>query len=121
MYAIKNSKFFSLKKFFNNGKSLIKNNLIQKYNRCLFTNKSDKSGETTERCSDNYVSTLVRRQAPNFKGTAWWNDDFKTVSLESFKGKWVCLFFYPLDFTFVCPTEIVDFSARADEFAKLSK
>lgn len=64
---------------------------------------------------------LIRKQAPQFASMSWWNNDFKKVSLEDFKGKWVCLFFYPLDFTFVCPTEIVDFDAKAAEFANLSK
>ena len=41
---------------------------------------------------------------------------FRDVSLSDFKGKWVCLFFYPLDFTFVCPTEIVAFNKALDEF-----
>jgi peroxiredoxin len=64
--------------------------------------------------------TLVRKPAPSFKGTAWWNNDFKQISLDDFKGKWVCLFFYPLDFTFVCPTEIVDFNSKSEDFAKNS-
>ena len=48
----------------------------------------------------------VRKPAPAFKGMAWWNKKFQEISLEQFKGKYVVLFFYPLDFTFVCPTEI---------------
>ncbi len=64
--------------------------------------------------------TLVRKPAPEFKGTAFWNNEFKPISLDSFNGKWICLFFYPLDFTFVCPTEIVDYNNKAEEFAKLS-
>lgn len=44
---------------------------------------------------------------------------FKQVSLSDYKGKYVVLFFYPLDFTFVCPTEIIAFSDRATEFEKL--
>jgi hypothetical protein len=64
--------------------------------------------------------TLVRKPAPSFKGKAWWNGDFKDISSDSFKGKWLCLFFYPLDFTFVCPTEIVDFNENAEEFLKNS-
>ena len=44
------------------------------------------------------------------------NKEFKTVSLDDYKGKWVVLFFYPLDFTFVCPTEIIAYSERSDEF-----
>ncbi|MBC7961078.1 MAG: peroxiredoxin [Vallitaleaceae bacterium] len=45
--------------------------------------------------------------------------DFGQVSLEDYKGKWLVLFFYPLDFTFVCPTEITGFSKRYEEFTKL--
>lgn len=41
---------------------------------------------------------------------------FKTIKLADYKGKWVCLFFYPLDFTFVCPTEIVSFNKDLGEF-----
>jgi len=44
------------------------------------------------------------------------DDQFTNVSLESYKGKWVCLFFYPLDFTFVCPTEIVAFNSALGDF-----
>lgn len=42
----------------------------------------------------------------------------KVLSLSDYKGKWVVLFFYPLDFTFVCPTEIISFSEAAAEFQK---
>lgn len=72
-------------------------------------------------CHGSSSLTLVRKPAPEFKGTAFWNNEFKPISLDTFNGKWVCLFFYPLDFTFVCPTEIVDFNTKAEEFAKLSK
>ena len=42
--------------------------------------------------------------------------DFKDISLSDFKGKWVVLFFYPLDFTFVCPTELTQFRSSLKEF-----
>ncbi|KAM6182546.1 thioredoxin-dependent peroxide reductase, mitochondrial [Erethizon dorsatum] len=58
----------------------------------------------------------VTQHAPSFKGTAVVNGEFKELSLEDFKGKYLVLFFYPLDFTFVCPTEIVAFSDKANEF-----
>jgi alkyl hydroperoxide reductase subunit AhpC len=45
------------------------------------------------------------------------NGDFSKFSLSDFKGKWTVLFFYPLDFTFVCPTEILEFSKAHGEFA----
>ena len=41
------------------------------------------------------------------------------MSLSDYSGKYVVLFFYPLDFTFVCPTEIIAFSERAEEFKKI--
>lgn len=63
--------------------------------------------------------TLVQKEAPNFTAEAVVGGDFKTIKLSDYKGKWVCLFFYPLDFTFVCPTEITAFSDRYEEFKKL--
>ncbi|RMF37022.1 MAG: peroxiredoxin [Planctomycetota bacterium] len=66
------------------------------------------------------MSVLVTKEAPNFKATAVMEDgSFKEISLTDYRGKYVILFFYPLDFTFVCPTEIIAFSDRADEFAEL--
>ncbi|EPY37140.1 cytosolic tryparedoxin peroxidase, trypanosomatid typical 2-Cys peroxiredoxin [Strigomonas culicis] len=59
--------------------------------------------------------------APGFDEVALMPDgSFKKVKLASFRGKWVVLFFYPLDFTFVCPTEICQFSDRAKEFHELN-
>lgn len=58
------------------------------------------------------------QKAPDFKATAVVNGQFKEVSLSDYKGKNVVLFFYPLDFTFVCPTEILGFSDRVEEFRK---
>lgn len=54
--------------------------------------------------------------APEFKAQAYTAGQFKDVSLKDYQGKWVCLFFYPLDFTFVCPTEIRGFAAKEGEF-----
>ncbi|PIP94798.1 MAG: thioredoxin peroxidase [Bdellovibrio sp. CG12_big_fil_rev_8_21_14_0_65_39_13] len=62
---------------------------------------------------------LVGNKAPAFKATALVNGDFKEMSLDNFKGKWKVLFFYPLDFTFVCPTEIVAFSEAAEKFRSI--
>ena len=47
------------------------------------------------------MATLVGKPAPTFKGQALVKGEFKEVKLEDFKGKWLVLFFYPLDFTFV--------------------
>uniref|UniRef100_A0A8C2LQI8 Peroxiredoxin-1 n=1 Tax=Cricetulus griseus TaxID=10029 RepID=A0A8C2LQI8_CRIGR len=58
---------------------------------------------------------------PHFKATAVIPDgQFKDISLSEYRGKYVVFFFYPLDFTFVCPTEIIAFSDRAEEFKKLN-
>src|SRR3954464_14010155 len=43
-------------------------------------------------------------------------DDFKAISNDTYKGKWVCYYFYPKDFTFICPTEIVEFGKRIKDF-----
>jgi len=61
----------------------------------------------------------VTKPAPAFSSTAVVGHDFKKISLSDYKGKYVILLFYPLDFTFVCPTEILAFSDRAEEFKKL--
>jgi peroxiredoxin 2/4 len=65
------------------------------------------------------MSTLIGRKAPEFTAEGVLNGKFKTYKLTDYKGKWVVLFFYPLDFTFVCPTEILAFSDRLAEFKKL--
>ncbi|CAG9857008.1 unnamed protein product [Phyllotreta striolata] len=61
----------------------------------------------------------LQQPAPVFKGTAVVKGAFKEISLEDYKGQYVVLFFYPLDFTFVCPTEIIAFSDAAEEFKKI--
>jgi alkyl hydroperoxide reductase subunit AhpC len=63
------------------------------------------------------MSVLVQKPAPDFKAQAVMPDgSFKEISLSDYKDKYILLFFYPLDFTFVCPTEIIAFSDRAAEF-----
>ncbi|MCJ2543189.1 peroxiredoxin [Thermostichus vulcanus] len=63
----------------------------------------------------------VGQPAPDFSATAVYDMEFKTVKLSDYKGKkYVVLFFYPLDFTFVCPTEITAFSDRYADFANLN-
>ncbi len=63
------------------------------------------------------MSSLVTKQAPDFKATAVMADgSFKDVSLSDYKGQYVVLYFYPLDFTFVCPSEILAFNSKVSEF-----
>lgn len=63
-----------------------------------------------------FTAPKVGAIAPEFKAKAYLAGDFKEVSLKDFKGKWVCLYFYPLDFTFVCPTEIRAFAEKEAQF-----
>jgi peroxiredoxin (alkyl hydroperoxide reductase subunit C) len=58
----------------------------------------------------------IGKPAPDFSGIAVINGAFKDIKLSDYKGKYVVLFFYPLDFTFVCPTELVAFSEAAEQF-----
>ena len=63
--------------------------------------------------------TLVGGKAPPFSGKAVVGGAIRTISLDDYKRKWKVLFFYPLDFTFVCPTEITAFSDKIGLFEKL--
>lgn len=62
----------------------------------------------------------VSKAAPEWEGTAVVNGELKELKLSDFKGKYLVFFFYPLDFTFVCPTEILAFNDRIEEFRKLN-
>ena len=63
------------------------------------------------------MAVLVGKQAPDFNATAvYGNNEMKPLQLSSLKGKYVVMFFYPLDFTFVCPSELIAFDHRLDEF-----
>jgi peroxiredoxin 2/4 len=64
------------------------------------------------------LTAFVSEKAPDFTADALVNGEFKKVSLSDYKGKKVVLFFYPLDFTFVCPTEILAFADHLEEFKK---
>lgn len=67
-----------------------------------------------------HAAPLVGSVAPDFNATAVFDQEFVDISLSQYKGKYVVLFFYPLDFTFVCPTEITSFSDRYADFAALN-
>ncbi|XP_035741662.1 peroxiredoxin-2-like [Vespa mandarinia] len=62
----------------------------------------------------------ISHLAPFWSGYAVINTKIENLSLKDFKGKYVILLFYPYDFTFVCPTEIIEFSERIDEFRNLN-
>src|SRR3989344_5695559 len=60
----------------------------------------------------------INEKAPDFKEDAFVNGEIKKISLNDYRGKWVVLFFYPADFTFVCPTELGEL---ADNYEKIKK
>jgi len=63
------------------------------------------------------MCALVAKEAPNFKAQAVLDKNvIQEIELSAYKGKYVVLFFYPLDFTFVCPSEIIAFDRRLDNF-----
>jgi peroxiredoxin (alkyl hydroperoxide reductase subunit C) len=62
---------------------------------------------------------LVGNPAPDFELQGYFNGQFIKYKLSGYRGKWVILLFYPLDFTYVCPTEVLNFSSWAKEFDKL--
>jgi len=66
------------------------------------------------------MTPQIQKPAPDFKGTAVVNGQFKEIKLSDYKGKYLVIFFYPLDFTFVCPTEIIAFSERIQEFRNIN-
>jgi alkyl hydroperoxide reductase subunit AhpC len=66
------------------------------------------------------MERLVGKKAPNFTMDVVTGDgeEFLKISLDDYKGKWLVMFFYPLDFTIVCPTEITGYSKRYEDFKK---
>lgn len=58
------------------------------------------------------MEPIINSQLPEFKVQAFQNGNFKTVTNEDVLGKWAIFFFYPADFTFVCPTELVDMAEK---------
>ncbi len=66
------------------------------------------------------MAPQIGKPAPDFTTQAYVNGEIKEISLSDYRGKWVVLFFYPLDFTFVCPTEIQGFDAKYEEFQKMN-
>ena len=63
--------------------------------------------------------SMINKPIPDFKVEAFHNGEFKTISSEDAKGKWSIFFFYPADFTFVCPTELGDLADSYDELSKM--
>jgi len=71
-----------------------------------------------ENCSYEKILS-INNPAPNFEAEAFYNGYIKKISLKEFKGKWVIVFFYPADFTFVCPTELGEMAEQYEKFKEL--
>lgn len=65
------------------------------------------------------MNTIINTKVPAFKAQAYHQNSFKTVTDKDLAGKWSIFFFYPADFTFVCPTELVDVAEKYEEFKKM--
>lgn len=65
------------------------------------------------------MNTIINTKIPSFKAQAFHNNAFKTVTEEDLKGKWTVFFFYPADFTFVCPTELGELADKYAAFQEL--
>lgn len=63
--------------------------------------------------------SLINKEVKDFSVQAFWNQEFQTVSKEDILGKWSVFFFYPADFTFICPTELEDLADKYEEFKKI--
>jgi peroxiredoxin (alkyl hydroperoxide reductase subunit C) len=65
------------------------------------------------------MSTIINSSLVDFKVQAFHNGEFKTVTRADLKGKWAIFFFYPADFTFVCPTELGDLADKYEQLKQL--
>jgi len=66
------------------------------------------------------MQPIINTQIPQFKAQAFHNNEFVEITDESLKGRWSILFFYPADFTFVCPTELGDIAGKYDQLKELN-
>lgn len=67
-----------------------------------------------------YSGALIGTEMPNFSMPAWADGKEKKISLADYQGKWYVLFFYPADFTFVCPTELEELAEMYDKFKSIN-
>ncbi len=74
---------------------------------------------TCEEFEDEDDVLAIGNKIPNFEAEIYQNEAFKKVQLADYEGKWLVLFFYPADFTFVCPTELEDMAEQYEKFQEL--
>ncbi len=66
------------------------------------------------------INSLIGQSIPDIELEAFHENSIKKIKLDSFSGQWLILFFYPADFTFVCPTELEDLAENYDKFKNLN-
>jgi len=88
------------------------------YGRSASSKKNADSGFVKE--NSTIGELRMAEQAPKWSATAVVDGEFKKISSDDYKGKYLVFFFYPMDYTFVCPTEILAFSDRAMDFRKIN-
>jgi len=75
--------------------------------------------ETFNYKTEKIMSSIINSQLTEFKVEAYHEGEFKTVTHNDVLGKWAIFFFYPADFTFVCPTELVDVAEKYEELQRI--
>jgi len=103
-------------------KQIMKTSPLFKFPTIATPNVSSRLSHHSAGCADhnhNHGPATVQKHAPFFQGDAVVDGEFKKISLQDYEGNWLVLVFYPLDFTFVCPTELVAFSDRIQEFKQM--
>ena len=81
--------------------------------------KEENKMKNEENC-DCYEVADINKPAPAFTAEAFHKEQIKKINLEDYKGKWVVLYFYPADFTFICPTELGDMADHYEELKKMN-
>src|SRR3989339_55291 len=87
---------------------------------CDHNENNDKETAEQSDCCCGACSPKIGQAAPKFNTEAYHEEQVKKISLTDYKGKWVILFFYPADFTFVCPTELGDLADHYEEIKNLN-
>lgn len=88
---------------------------------CLLSLHQDKKINVSRTLKNKKImEPILNSYLPEFSVQAFHNGAFKTVTNNDLKGKWAILFFYPADFTFVCPTELVDMAEKYEQFKSMS-
>ncbi len=77
-------------------------------------------GEQTDEFDDDLFFPMIGEEISDFEGEIFHKEAFTKVHLSDYRGKWLVLFFYPADFTFVCPTELEDLASSYSTFQSLN-